>query len=483
MKIALLDAWWPVISSVVATVVALLAATHAMLNKRDTRSATGWAAVILMVPFVGALLYYVMGINRISRVATRVRGGMRLYEHASGALVTSSELERQLPAGATHLIEIGRALDRTTRRPLLSGNRVTMLRDGDEAYPEMLRSIASAKRSIALLSYIFDHDDAGQTFVDALTAARARGVDVRVLLDDAGARYSRPTIDSSLQRGGVRVERFLPVWRPWLLEFANLRNHRKILVIDGTIGFTGGINIRQHCLLAQSPRDPTRDLHFRLDGPVVAQLSEVFAEDWTFATGEALSGDAWFPDVAPAGAVFARAISDGPDHDLDCMRWALHAALASARRSVRVVTPYFLPDEPLVTALNIAALRGVTVDIVIPERGNLWIVNWAMRGELWKVLRHGCRVWLTPPPFDHSKAMVVDEAWSLIGSANWDPRSLRLNFELGVECYDPAVAAALGGFVAERIAISRRLDATELAGEPWPIRIRNGAARLLSPYL
>ena len=165
------------------------------------------------------------------------------------------------------------------------------------------------------------------------------------------------------------------------------------------------------------------------------------------------------------------------------MRWALHGAIASARRSVRVVTPYFLPDEPLITALNVAALRGVEVDLVLPDRGNLRVVNWAVRGELWKVLHHGCRVWLTPPPFDHSKIMVVDGAWTLLGSANWDPRSLRLNFELGVECYDRDLAAQIDAFVDARIATARRFDAAVFASQGRLARFRDAAARLLSPYL
>lgn len=477
-----LESWWPQLVWIGVGASTLFAAGHAMLNKREVRAATGWVGLIVLIPALGALLYLLLGINRIRRTASRARAGMRRYDHST-ARVGAAELEQQLPPSEAHLAEIARGIEQTTGWPLLPGNRVTMLRDGDETYPEMLACIASATRSIALLTYIFDNDRAGQRFVDALAAAKARGVEVRVLIDDAGARYSFPAIDRLLRRRGVRVARFLRVWAPWSAAFANLRNHRKILVVDGTIGFTGGMNIRQECVLAEAPRHPTRDLHFRIDGPIVTQLMDVFAEDWTFATGEVLEGDAWFPSVTPVGEVIARAISDGPDRDLDCIRWALHAAIASARRSIRVVTPYFLPDEPLIAALNVAALRGVVVDLVLPERGNLRIVNWAMRGEIWKVLRHGCRVWLSPAPFDHSKLMTVDQAWALVGSANWDPRSLRLNFELGVECYDPTVVAELDRLVDDRIAAARRLDASMLAADLLPVRLRNAAARLLSPYL
>lgn len=476
-----IDVWWPYAAPLLF-LLELVAAGHAVLNKREVRAAMAWVALILLVPVLGVLFYLLIGINRINRAAARVRAGMLRYEHTAPLPLSAERLEELLDDQA-YLATIGRTTGRTSRWPLLAGNRVTILRDGDEAYPEMLRCIDRASRSVALASFIFDNDAIGRRFVDALASAHDRGVDVRVLVDDAGARYTSPSIDRLLRRRGITVARFLPVWVPWLAAFANLRNHRKILIVDGTIGFTGGMNIRHGCMLGEQPDSPTRDLHFRIDGPVVTHLMDVFAEDWTFTTREILAGDAWFPQLSACGEALARVISDGPDLDLDCMRWALHGAIASARRSVRIVTPYFLPDEPLITALNVAALRGVTVDIVLPDRGNLRIVNWAMRGEIWKVLQHGCRIWLTPPPFDHSKLMVVDGSWTLLGSANWDPRSLRLNFEVGVECYDRVLASSLDSWIDTRIASAERLDAAKLASDRWIRKLRDATARLLSPYL
>jgi cardiolipin synthase A/B len=476
---AWLETLWPF----VALLGAVVAAGHAVMNKREVRSAAAWVALILLVPVLGPLLYLLLGINRIHRIASRVRGGMQRYDHSSESRVAATDIGKHLGAEDAHLAAIARTVERTSRWSLLPGNRVALLRDGDEAYPEMLRSIDAAIRSIALASFIFDNDPTGRRFVEALTSAVKRGVEVRVLIDDAGARYSFPAIDRVLRAGGVPVARFLRVLAPWSAAFANLRNHRKLLIVDGRIGFTGGMNIRHACVRAGSTRSPTLDIHFRFDGPIVTELMDVFAEDWTFTTRETLSGESWFPEVLPDGTTIARAISDGPDRDLDCMRWALHGALGSARRSIRILTPYFLPDEPLITALNAAALRGVVVDLVLPQRGNLRLVTWAMRGEIWKVLHHGCRAWLTPPPFDHSKLMTVDGAWALVGSANWDPRSLRLNFELGVECYDRALVSQLDLLIDERIAQAQRFEAADLAATRWPLRFRDAAARLLSPYL
>lgn len=462
----------------------LLTSAHIVLNKRDTRAAIGWVGLIAMVPGIGTVLYVLLGMNRIKRHGTRPRQ----VRWDLAALVAEHEVSTEqaaalLTGDARELQSLIRLVEQTTSRPLLRGNAIEPLRDGDEAYPAMLEAIAGATRSIALVTYIFDTDSAGRKFVDALAEARARGVDVRVLIDDAGAHYSRPRADQLLRARGVDVARFLPLLVPWSLPYLNLRNHRKLLVVDGREAFTGGMNIREDCILAAALTTPTRDVHFRVRGPVIAQLMEVFAKDWHFVRREWLRGEAWALDVADVGPVLARAIVDGPDENLDIMRWTLLGAIASARRAIRIVTPYFLPDEALVTALNVAAMRGVRVDIVLPATGNLRFVDWAMRGEIWKVLGRGCHVWLTPPPFDHSKLLVVDGVWSLVGSANWDPRSLRLNFELGVECYDAALAAELDALIDARIATACELHVDALDAASLGTRLRNGAARLFVPYL
>jgi cardiolipin synthase len=281
----------------------------------------------------------------------------------------------------------------------------------------------------------------------------------------------------------VKVARFNPAIVPFAHPYFNLRNHRKLLVVDGRVGFTGGMNIREGCLLALDPRHPTRDLHFRVEGPVVRQMVETFAFDWQFTAREPLEGDAWFPALGEVGPVTARGIPDGPDEDLETLQDTILGALSQAERSVRIMTPYFLPDDSLVEALRIAAMRGVRVDILLPARGNLRVVEWAAMGQLTQVLRWGCRVWCSPPPFDHSKLLVVDDAWCLVGSANWDPRSLRLNFEFCVECYDPGLAGRLVALHEERLAAARPYRAWEHQTRGLPRRVRDGIARLALPYL
>jgi cardiolipin synthase len=333
------------------------------------------------------------------------------------------------------------------------------------------------------MSYIFEATGMGAKLVDALADATKRGVEVRVLMDDVGTRYSRPRIHRVLRRRGVRVANFLPAFLPRTFTHFNLRNHCKITVVDGATGFTGGINIRQNCVLSSNPSYPTRDLHFQVSGPVVAQLQDTFARDWAFTTGEKLSGPEWFPDLEPEGEVLARGITDGPDRDVNKLERVFLAAITAARRSIRVMTPYFLPDAVLVHALHLAAQRGIEVDIIVPAVGNLPVVRWAMWGHYRQFLQGSARLWLSPPPFDHSKLLVVDSYWASIGSSNWDPRSLRLNFEFNLECYDEALGQRLDAIARQRIAEARLLTMEELDQRSLFENLRDGTARLLRPYL
>jgi cardiolipin synthase len=334
-----------------------------------------------------------------------------------------------------------------------------------------------------MASYIFDGDGIGADFVNALAAATRRGVEVRVLIDDVDARWSSSSAVKPLRAAGVNAAVFNPPIVPARLHALNLRNHRKILVVDGMLGFTGGMNVDCRYWKPEAPDQAFRDLHFRLRGPVVGQLMEVFANDWQFTTEEALPGPRWFPPLVPAGDVLSRAIEAGPDESIERVRWAIVGGVNAAQRSVRVLTPYFIPDATLISALAAAALRGVEVDIVIPQTSDLPHVHWAAFGQFWQVLDHGCRVWMRPGPFDHSKLLVVDGAWTLLGSANWDARSLRLNFEVNVECYSVELGAHMDGLIQARIGQSRPLTLAEINERPLWTKLRDGAARLFAPYL
>jgi cardiolipin synthase A/B len=463
--------------AVLTIVTALLASGHVVLHKRDVRSALGWIGFIWFAPIVGPAAYVVFGVNRIRRAAMR-RGMPSLRTRVA----PDEAGPPPIAPGAQHLAGLVSLADAVVRRPLVAGNAVELLAGGEHVYPAMLAAIDAAQASVTFCTYIFDRGRAGDAFVAALSRANARGVKVRVLIDGVGARYRFPPIHRRLRREGVRTALFLQRLSPGFLPFVNLRTHRKVLVVDGRVGFTGGMNVRDD-FLPFGGRRPAMDLHARMQGPVVAHLQSAFAEDWLFTTGEVLDEDRFFPPLPAAGSVVARGVTDGPDEDFETIRFLLLGALATARRRVRIVTPYFLPDTALVTALNVASLRGVDIGIVVPARTNLPLVQWAQTAQLWQVLDRGCRVWLSPEPFDHTKLMVVDGEWTLLGSANWDPRSLRLNFELDVECWDADLAARAEALVDERIERGREVTLAQVDGRPLPMKLRDGVARLLSPYL
>lgn len=265
------------------------------------------------------------------------------------------------------------------------------------------------------------------------------------------------------------------------MPFLNLRTHRKILIVDGCVAFTGGLNIGPENLVNCHPRHPVTDTHFRFAGPVVAQLCDAFAEQWYFATGETLKGSVWFPAIEPVGASAARAITSGPNQDIEKIELLTLAAISCARSSIRIMTSYFLPDDRLITALALAAMRGIEVDIVLPEHSNHPAVDWATRAHIGPLLSAGCHLWTHLPSFDHSKLMTVDGIWCFVGSSNWDMRSFRLKFEVNLEVYHSAIVHQIRATIAGKC--TTRITTADLEQRSLPRRLRDSAARLMLPYL
>ena len=476
---------WPPLVVLLTLFVSIVTSGYVVLYKRDSRAAVMWVAFIWLAPVIGALAYLAFGVNRIRVRARSLRGRSSWYQPVPPTLVCAPEHNGDvLPPELGDFRSLADFIGRVVELPLVPGNHLDFLVNGDEAYPAMIEAMESAERTVTFATYIFDNDAAGHRFAKTLGAAVQRGVEVRVLIDDAGARYSWPrSIVKVLRSQGVRTERFLPTLAPWRLMTMNMRNHRKIMVVDGKIGFTGGMNIRQGHILEEPSKRHVQDMHFRVQGPVVAQLQEAFAIDWEFCTGERLEGEKWFPRLEEKGSVLARALIAGPDRNFEKLRWAIQGALACARERVQIVTPYFIPDASIISALNVTAMRGVAVDIILPSRSNLPYVHWASQALWWQVLERGCRIWVTPPPFDHSKLLLVDHAWAMVGSANWDARSLRLNFELNVECYGAEFASSVEEQIRKKLAAARPVSLEEMDNRRLSIRLRDGVARLISPYL
>ncbi len=450
---------------------------HILLYKEDVPSAIGWTGLVWLAPLLGSVAYVLFGINRVRRKALRLRS------HGTDLLAltgkTPQELEKELPASLWQLMRLGYKVH---PQHLVRGNSLHLLQNGDEAYPQMCAAIAAAQKQVLLASYIFNNDTAGQMFVRALRQARQNGAEVRVLVDGVGLNYSRPNILQALKQiPGLHYGVFLRSKSPVNLPFLNLRNHRKILVIDDQQAFFGGMNIAQGNLVKQHPSGPIQDLTFSVQGPVVSQMARVFEEDWIFCGGKA-----FLPPHRPAAPVQsgtpARIVPDGPDGDYGKIEKLCLGALACAQKSVQIVTPYFLPENDILSALETAALRGVCVEILLPQKSNIFGMDWAMQANFRRLLKRGVHIYRTPPPFDHSKLFLVDDAWLMSGSANWDVRSFKLNFESIVECFDPALARQM-----RTVIEAKKRRAVPVPFDPharpalWST-LRNNALRLLTPY-
>lgn len=445
---------------------------HILVHKRDPGSAVAWIGIAWLSPVLGSLLYVLLGVNRVRRRALT----MLVPRAATPLAETSREIDDE-----DYLAGLEYSAQRITGRPAKSGNAIGILHNGDGAYPKMLACIEAARHSVALSSYIFRADAAGNAFIEALVRARRRGVEVRVLIDGIGGGYFWSSTYFKLRRAGVPVARFLHSIVPWRMPFLNLRSHKKLLGIDGQFAFIGGLNIGAENLVNSQPVRPVLDTHFCLEGPVVAQIIRTFADDWFFMTGERLAGERWFPALPPVGDSRARAVTSGPDQDLEKIELIIMQAVGAARSSGKIMTPYFLPDERIITVLALAAMRGVEVDVILPANSNHPTLDWGARAHLGPLLAAECRVWTHAAPFDHSKLMTVDGKWCFVGSANWDMRSFRLNFELNLEVYHSAVVRQVEELIMQKQEL--RLSAAGLQKLSLPVVLRNNAARLMLPYL
>lgn len=461
-------------------VVLPFAVLHALLNKRDHRAALGWIGIIIVFPVAGSLLYFLFGINRIRARARLLAGGtVSLLDLGLQRSVWIPDRTFVESNTDDPLSRVGR---RVTGAERISGNSIQIMKNGEEFFPVLLQTIDDASSTVVLSSYLFSTKGVAAEVIDSLVRACARGVKVYVLIDGIGAWYSLRSAVRRLQDTPVHVATFFP---PRLIPPSlgiNVRNHRKIIVIDGVTGFFGGINIdRRHMLDDAENAHPTEDVHFRMRGPAVKPLQEIFVRDWWMATRQQLE----FPGQEPVaeGTVTCRVIDDGPDESLDYLGMTLMGVFGAAKHSILIMVPYFLPSREMSAVLQAASLRGVRVQIVLPVRSNLPFIDWATRSMLWELVMWHVEVYVRGPPFAHTKLIVVDDEYVLGGSANLDLRSLRLNFELGVEMFAADVNRKIRKHIEDSIAGGHRVTLQELNARPLWQRIRDAFFWLFSGYL
>ncbi len=449
-------------------------AIHALMSKRDSKSALAWV-VFCMLPIIGPITYLMFGINRFRDKAKETYHPTKLHDDSQPTF------RPECSASQPYCL-IGQSV---TSKELHSCDEIQLLENGEACFDAMLEDISKAANRVFLSTYIFQGDYTGEKFIQFLSAAKERGVDIRIIIDGLASIAYPPSVLRKLRKSGLRYELFNPLrlFPPSL--HINMRNHRKILIVDGKIAYTGGQNISdRHRIDLQHNPKCARDLHFRLTGKIVDDLERAFLTDWNHCTPE--DDQVYFTPSnlnRSESDVWTRLILDGPNENLDQLNEVLNGIVAVAQKRVWIMTPYFLPFPELVGALQSALHRGVDVKIFLPERTNIHLAHYAAQHNLKQILAKNLPVYLQPAPFVHTKAILIDDRYGLVGSANLDPRSLRLNFELGVEVFSTEFANRLENYFQQQLAESTQLVKTELTNKPFPIRLRNAAAWLFSPYL
>ncbi|MBI3820032.1 MAG: cardiolipin synthase [Planctomycetes bacterium] len=454
--------------------VTILLLPRVVLARRESAATMSWILLLIFVPGLGALVYWVFGERRLKRFVRKRRGATRRFEVAlpAGRLKRSEAAESKLDETDRELITI---ITKLCDDPPLGGNRIEHFSDPDEASATMLQAIGNARTEIHFSVYLFRPDEAGTAFRDALAAAARRGVKVRLLIDDVGSLWTRESFFNVLREAGGELAVFLPVSPIRGLYHANLRNHRKILIIDGNLAFTGGLNVgNEYGGLRRRRFGPWRDTHLAVRGPAVAAIQDVFLEDWFFVTNKEVDHAEAFPPLEPAGDAFLHVVPSGPDSDWEVIHHAIFTIITKARHHVYLTTPYFVPDRALLVALQTAALRGVDVRLLLPSRSDHAVVFAAGHFHYQELLRAGVRIFEYTKGMLHAKTVEVDGRFSTIGSANLDLRSFRLNFELNIVAYDARAAEEL------RLTFLRDLESSNEVGvervDAWSLQKRLGIA-------
>jgi cardiolipin synthase A/B len=454
--------------------------------KKNSTSAVAWCLVVFFLPVLGPAFFLIFGYQHVYRPLQRKRRHRRAFESAQPANRTRGIMgvdEDNRDTGGTDWESISRLAQRCGAYPVTRGNDLAFYELGPNAFEAMLGSIRVARCHIHCETFIFRQDRLGRRFLDCLAERARAGVEVRLLYDAMGTHgLSRRFLRSYVEAGGKHSV-FLPL-NPFRRRIqVNMRNHRKILVVDGNVGYIGGLNVGDEYLGEVARFGLWRDTHLCVRGPAVAGLQRTFIEDWDFAAHEALSGDAYFPAQKRQGPHLVQVIDSGPDREPKAIREMYFAAVLRARKRLWIASPYFVPDAGLLDALCLAANMGVDVRLLSQFHPDKWIPFFAARYYWNDVLEAGVKVYQYTPGMMHSKVVLVDGEWASVGSANFDNRSLYLNFETNCLIYSPEAVARLESAFLQDLKKSIRLDRRVYLHRPRPVQFVENACRLLSPIL
>ncbi len=468
--------WWT-IATIAEVAWIVVMALGIILERRSPVATVAWIFLLAWLPLLGVAVYFFLGPRRLKRRKLRRAAGSKLLEHAVSAMQEDSEHPIARAQLARLVVGAGEA-------PPLRAAAVDLYLDGKDAYAALFDAIERAQHHVHVEYYIFEPGKVGDALRDRLTSAAQRGVEVRLLIDWLGSHGLRARYFAALVAAGGELAWFNPVaGRRFGPRLTNFRSHRKIVVVDSQVGFTGGMNVAD-CHSSATDEKHWRDTHVRVEGGAVRALARIFLEDWFFAT-EALpsNSERYLAPMTREGDHFVQFVASGPDQVSFAIQKLYFGAITSARERVWLETPYFVPDEAISLALVSAALRGVDVRLIVPERGDNRIVDLAARSYFPELLRVGVQILEYTPRFLHAKTCVIDDDLSIIGSANLDNRSFQLNFEVVAAVYGEKTNRELAAAFTDDLAGARPVRNKELRREPFGRRAAEAVARLLSPML
>ena len=457
----------------------IASAVHVLLQGRTPQGAIAWLLSLVTVPFAAVPLYWIFGPRRHDGYH-----GARLEGHA----VFDPVADQLREAGERFFVDsperppLPVALERLVRLPFLSHNRVDLLVDGERTFDAILEAVAASERYVLVQFYIVRDDRIGGRLRDALTEALRRGVRVHLLFDGIGSAGLSAAYLARLREAGAEVHAFATARRSHRLQL-NFRNHRKLVVVDGSVAFTGGLNVGDEYLGADPMLSPWRDTFVRVTGPAAQALQLSFLEDWHWATDE-IPDWSWVPVAAPCGTdQSVLALPTGPADPLESCSLVFVGLIHRATERLWISTPYFVFDQQITSALQLAALRGVDVRVILPKVGDHAATHYAGWSYFDEVLESGCRIYRFTAGFPHQKVVLVDDDLALVGSANLDNRSMRLNFELGVLVESPRFAGEVERMLQEDLRRSTEAQLGEFARKPLHFRLAARLARLFAPIL
>lgn len=474
---------WGVIS-MLFLVTSLAIAYIVILEKRSPYKTVAWILALVLLPVIGLFFYFIFGQEyRKTKMFSRrgLKNLARFRNLSSRQLRKLQKKELQLPVAAREKEKIVKLLMNNSHALLTTGNKLKILNNGDKTLQVLFSALEKAEHHIHLEYYIIEEDETGEKLKEILIRKSREGVEVRVIYDDVGSWSLSRKYLKELKNAGVDIQPFMEVRFPRLTSRVNYRNHRKIAVIDGKIGFTGGINFAIRYVKGLKKIGPWRDTHLLIEGDAVVCLQIIFAADWYFVKKENLTGAGYFKPLAETPGPAVQISASGPDSDWDSISQAFFAAISGAQKEVFIVTPYLMPTPSILAALKTTALSGVDVQILMPEYSDAMISKWCSFSFVEELLEAGVRIFFYQKGFIHSKLVIVDGIFSSIGTTNLDFRSLETNFEINAFIYDEQFSRQLAAYYRTDLLNSREILFNEWKKRSWLSHFRESLAHMISP--